>query len=255
MANRVLVVGHTGLIGTELMSHSSDVTLVPAKSRINLADPNQQFSIILEAINESCDAILCLAWQANSLSNYDDLSVHSSWLDSTYRLAELCVENRIKIYLIGTCLDSDPVSTNRYIQSKSLLKTKLTDEIFSGDVIWIRPFYIVSIDNMRPRIVQSIFSGSQVRSPSSSNDYIMVEDLASGLLVVLEKGLSGKIDIGSGFLTTNKELAEAIYSKCQSPPPSFGDFPKTKGVAANMSILSENGWEPKITLEFLKGTN
>lgn len=253
MARRILVIGHTGLIGRDLFSQKTDLTLIPAKMRFDLENTTQQSALIHEAKNHACDAIISLAWQANNLADYHNLDINFSWLEATNSLARSCVEQDLRLFLVGTCLDSGLTYQNKYVQSKILLKNKLKSEIGSGYITWIRPFYIINIESRRPRVISSIFLGGEILSPKSANDYIVSKDVSSGIQIILEENLQGEIDIGTGFRTTNEELARAISSKFSIPPLKFGDSPVTIGTVADSTVLRSRGWSPNHTLDLIGG--
>jgi hypothetical protein len=253
LARRILVIGHTGLIGRDLFSQKTDLTLIPAKMRFDLENTTQQSALVHEAKNHGCDAILNLAWQANNLADYHDLDINFNWSEATDSLAKLSVQQNLRLFLVGTCLDSGLTYQNKYVQSKILLKTKLKKEIGSGYITWIRPFYIVNIESRRPRVVSSIFLGDEILSPKSANDYIVSKDVSAGIQTILGKNLQGEIDIGTGFRTTNEELARAISSKFTIPPLKFGNSPIAVGSVADSTVLRSQGWHPNHSLDLFGG--
>ena len=255
MANRVLVVGHSGLLGNAILSIPTNVQFIQAESRMLLGDNEAGKAIVSEAGQKSCTSILNLAWQSNRSDDYDQQTIHLEWCHATELFTRLAVSNGLKVYLIGTCLDSLTVPANEYVSAKIKLKTSLANVIAEGSVTWLRPFFVVSISAKRPRLIRGILSNQSekflIRSPDSTNDYVIVEDVASGIVASIENELEGEIDIGSGFLTSNLKLAQWVASKCGVPLPLLGNTPGIAGNVANTSILNEFGWFPKMTEESL----
>lgn len=259
MASRVLVVGHSGLIGRAILSAPTSIEFVLAESRINFKPLSAGKFIISEALEKSCSAILNLAWASNSSDDFDNLEVQSDFEHSTEDFARLAIDSGLKMYLVGTCLDSNPFSDNRYVSAKSRLKNSLKEFIEDGSIIWFRPFFIISLTERRPRLVRGILaepkSSFLIHSPYSTNDYVLVDDIATGIIQSIEGDLRGEIDLGSGILTSNLKIAQIVCQMRDIPLPRLGNRPAKEGVAANIEVLRLRNWQPKATLNFMSGQN
>ena len=259
MANNILMVGHSGFIGQAILSIPTNIQFTLAKNRINLRKRESNDLIIKEAIAKNSVGILNLAWQSNNHDNYHKLKTQSDWHESTEYLTKSAVKAGLKVYLIGTGEDDYPPISNEYAIAKSQLKESLRDLITSGSVVWLRPFYVVSISEMRPRLIRGILESQSsyfaIESPQSTNDFILVEDVALAILRCLENETTGEIDIGSGVLTSNIQVAKIICETQNIPLPQNGNQPKRLGKVANIKYLEKLNWKPAPTYKFLSGKN
>ncbi|WP_157906166.1 NAD-dependent epimerase/dehydratase family protein [Candidatus Planktophila limnetica] len=257
MASHILMVGHTGFIGQAILSMPTNIQFKLTKNRINLEVTESSDLMIKEAITSNCGGILDLAWQSNKHDDYDNLKTHSKWQIETEYLARAAAKAGLKVYLVGTGEDDHPPASNKYATAKFQLKESLRDLIRAGQVIWLRPFYIVSIIQQRPRIIRGILesetSNFTIESPQSTNDFILVEDVALGIIKCLENETSGEIDIGSGALTSNIQIARIVCDLRNLPIPKTGFKPMRQGNIANIENLKKLKWAPTYTKKFLTG--
>lgn len=251
------MVGHSGFIGQAILSTPTNIEFTLAKNRLNLKTKESSDLIVNEAIMSDSKGILDLAWQSNDNDNYDKLKTQSDWQIATEYLARSAVESGLKVYLVGTSEDDHPPTSNKYATAKFKLKESLRDLIISGDVTWLRPFYIVSIIKRRPRIIRGILESESlnftIKSPQSTNDFVLVEDVASGILSCLENNAPGEVDIGSGILTSNLRLARIVCKIENLPMPNMGFQSTMQGHVANLEYLEKIGWKPTYTKLFLNG--
>ena len=255
MARRVLIVGHSGLIGKAVLSTPSSIEFVHAEARLDLGKNGSGNSLVSEALQKSCSGILNLAWQSNNSENYDLSDIHSQWQIATEDFTKAAVKAGLKIYLVGTCLDNGVLEGNNYVSAKSGLKVALINQIEKGLVTWFRPFFIISLSEMRPRIIRGLLKDKNthftVQSPSSTNDYVLVEDVAAGIILSIEEDLLGEIDLGCGVSTSNLEIVNIVCHMNNIPSPILGENPGIHGAVADMQELKDRGWLPRATIKFL----
>lgn len=259
MASRVLIVGHSGFIGQAILSTSTNIQFILSKNRINLKIKESCDLIVQEAIASNSKGVLNLAWQSNNTNDYDNLNNHTAWQEVTEYFARNAVKAGLKVYLVGTGEDNYPEKLNDYAMAKFKLKDSVRELITLGTVTWLRPFYIISVTESRPRLVRGLVNSKMseftIESPQSSNDYILVEDVATGIITTIENNLAGEIDIGSGILTSNSEIAEIICKMKDLPLPKTGSQPPKQGVIAKIEILENLNWKPTHTIAFLNKEN
>ena len=88
-------------------------------------------------------------------------------------------------------------------------------------------------------------------------DYIHVQDLAGGLLAVLDHGSGGECyNIGTGVATSNKRVVEIIGSLAEKSGRSLiAEFGPKRVFDVEHSVLdcsklrSLSGWRPRITFQ------
>jgi len=260
MARRVLIVGHSGLIGKAVLLAPSSIEFVLAEARLDLGKNGSGNSLVSEALQKSCSGILNLAWQSNNSEDYDLSDTHSRWQIAMEDFTKVAVKAGLKIYLVGTCRDNEVLEGNNYVSSKSRLKVSLINQIEKGLVTWFRPFFVISLSEMRPRIIRGLLQAENthfiVQSPSSTNDYVLVEDVAAGIILSIEEDLLGEIELGSGVSTSNLEIVKIVCQMHNIHLPTLGKKPALHGAIADMQGLKDRGWLPRATLKFLsKGKN
>jgi nucleoside-diphosphate-sugar epimerase len=260
MARSVLVVGASGLLGQQIIKISSTHYVI-AKSRVrNEIDPTENaLSIISEALDLDCAAVLFLAWPSNSLINYDQVNGYEIWVSTCYALAKVAYEKDIRFFMVGTGADTNPTPGNFYAKAKSDLKNLLSLQILNSQLTWFRPHHVYSLAPVRPRLLQELLAdhgvGAVVHSPNAFHDYVHAEDVARGISMAIENDLYGEIDIGSGFLTSNRSFVQVMSRQLNFKVPFFVDSEESRGVPAKIERLLSIGWKPSKTLELFSSNS
>jgi hypothetical protein len=261
MAQKVLIVGSRGMIASETMKHLPPEIAIQSQLRLDVSDLRTVESLIHEAKINDCSSIVLFSWLSNSTGNYDLDPIHLQWMNYAEVLARIAHSSGIHLYLFGTCLDSEPNQSNFYSDSKHALKVKIRDLIDSQSVSWIRPYYVVSSTHSRPRIVKGLLANSQeeffLNTPLDSNDYILLEDVGVAVAMIIKNELMGSIDVGSGFLTTNLALCEALKISLglEVSISKRNQFEMREGPKANIERLLSLGWNPENTDDFFCKTS
>jgi nucleoside-diphosphate-sugar epimerase len=219
------------------------------------------------------EAVVHLAWVAtpgvylNSPENEKLIDLSASFFE---RLCRIGVE---KITAVGTCIEyapSDRPLNERnsplgpsfpYSRAKVETMARLQKIADAAGVpwSWARVFYPYGPGEHPGRMPTSLFrkfqAGERVelKTPSSVKDYIFIDDLASGLLRVVESGLTGPVNLGSGQGIAIRDLAAEIADISgasldlisEADPPAVDPFPVT---VADASRLKSTGWEPRYSL-------
>lgn len=102
-----------------------------------------------------------------------------------------------------------------------------------------------AVDGENPLTVWG--DGSPIR------DFIHAKDVATGMLLAVEKGINEPINLGSGSGVSIKEIAETVANNAPGGPiPIEWDTSKPKGDAKrlmDMQRAKSYGFEPKISIE------
>lgn len=224
------------------------------------------------------EACVHAAWIATP-SVYLESPENEAWVkwsfDFLTRLAGLGVGH---VTVLGTCieyritgqnLDEDetplgPVSP--YARAKCELHERLLlhgrQPASSGGALpplaWARVFYPYGEGEHPARLASSLITklrrGEPVslKTPRSTKDYIHVEDLAAGLLAVVERRYSGSINLGTGEGVTVETIARELgrligrpelIQVPENPPADPFDY-----VVADAGRLRSLGWKPQVTL-------
>ena len=99
-------------------------------------------------------------------------------------------------------------------------------------------------------IIQKLSQNEKVllKTPASTKDYIYIDDLASALLLVLERRFAGTINLGTGIGISVREIARTLGEMMGKPalieeanPPQVDPLGY---VVADASKLLGLGWKP-----------
>lgn len=219
------------------------------------------------------EAAVHLAWVATP-GVYLDSSENERLIDLSAHLFEgLCRIGVEQITAVGTCIEyapSDRPLNERssglapsfpYSRAKVATAESLREIADAAGVewSWARVFYPYGPGEHPGRMPTSLFrkfqAGERVelKTPDSVKDYIFIDDLASGLLRVVESGLTGAVNLGSGQGIAICDLAAEIANIAgasrdlvtEADPLADDPFPVT---VADVARLKSTGWEPRYSL-------
>jgi UDP-glucose 4-epimerase len=92
-----------------------------------------------------------------------------------------------------------------------------------------------------------------LRTPTSTKDYIYIDDLGEALLTVLEKRFEGCINLGSGIGISVREIAERLGKLVGRSDLIAEAFPPIEDrldyVVANIGRLAALGWRPTTSMD------
>ncbi len=220
------------------------------------------------------DAALHLAWIATP-GVYLTSPENAALVEHSGRLFErLAAMGTRHISGVGTCIEYAPSTapldehdsplgpTFPYSQAKveaaRLLETAATHAGVNWS--WQRVFYPYGEGEAPGRLpsilMRAALTGQrlELKTPDSVKDYIHVDDAASALLSVLEHGLQGPVNLGTGEGVRIMHLASQILRSLgvdesmavAANPPASDPFPVT---VARTERLRSTGWSPQVSLE------
>ena len=174
---------------------------------------------------------------------------------------------------LGTCveyrIDGRPARENAtpleplspYARAKDALRRAVDDELADAGFrfAWGRVFYPYGPGEHPARLCSALtrkrLAGESIRlnTPDSTKDYIYIDDLAAAILAVLQHGLHGPINLGTGTGVTVRAIAreigrllgrEDLVGESDQPTPD----PLYYVVADATRLAVEAGWRPAWTL-------
>lgn len=219
------------------------------------------------------EAAVHLAWVATP-GVYLDSPENEKLVDLSAGLFEnLCDIGVRHIVAAGTCIEYAPsdlplnektsplAPSFPYSRAKVATAGRLREiaDTAGAKWSWARIFYPYGPGEHPGRMPTSLFrklkAGERVelKTPGSVKDYIFIDDLASGLLSMLESGLAGAVNLGSGEGIAIRDLAAEIADIAGAPrdliaeadPPAVDPFPVT---VADIAGLKSTGWRPRYSL-------
>ena len=126
---------------------------------------------------------------------------------------------------------------------------------------WGRVFFLYGPHEHPQRLVSSIILSMLRGEPAKSShgrqirDYMHVQDVADGLVALLDSELRGTVNVSSGRATQIRDIVLTLGSLLGRPelvqlgalPARANDAPMVVG--DNAKIMAELGWQPKFELE------
>lgn len=175
---------------------------------------------------------------------------------------------------LGTCIeyriDGQPARENStpleplspYARAKDALRRTVEAEIAGADFgfAWGRVFYPYGPDEHPARLCSALARKLRagetllLKTPGSTKDYVFIDDLAAAILAVIEHGLTGAINLGTGRGVAVREIArtlgrllgrEEFVGESDTPAPD----PLHYVVADATRLTAEAGWRPAWTLD------
>jgi nucleoside-diphosphate-sugar epimerase len=211
------------------------------------------------SITES-SALLHLAWASTSNLNYDQSQDHHDWGISTIQVVRECLEIGVKPFILGSAIDGDSVgpNSNPYQIAKINLRSSLEGNFDPDTFCLIRPYYIVSPVEKRPRILaEAMYALNNdqeflVKNPENLVDYIHVDDVATAIDIILNNSLSGLQGIKSGFDRNPASIvrAAACYLKTNQEKLEYFNQEAIILESSGNENLRSLGWEPTSTNSF-----
>jgi dTDP-6-deoxy-L-talose 4-dehydrogenase (NAD+) len=279
---RILVTGGSGFIGTAFsrvaIAAGHEIAVLSRSSALR-SDIRWLVGSIMqppwpEIQSFAPEACLHAAWVATSGSNFES-SKHSDWVRwSSEFLTRLSAINAHHITVLGTCLeyqitggalteDVTPVAPlSVYAQCKNQLHTILGNEKIwpqKTALAWARIFNAYGPGERPERFVSSLIMNIRagkpalLKAPDSIRDFIYVDDVAKALLIIIERGFAGTINIGTGKGITVEAMARKVAALLGRPelihlPPSR-QSDSLHFVVADPARLRSLGWEPAVSLD------
>ncbi len=253
---RILVTGATGFIGkhvTALMDEQSEKDLdFIAWDRLSMGDLLQDSNRQFELEKLAPHVVLHLAWSTTANDHYHEGSSHAVWTEESLKFMNECLRRKIWFIATGSAVDAkdDKTSATPYACAKRELRSVVEASQELGNVTLLRPQYIVSIEDERPRVVREYLRSRsketfELSNPSVELDFIHVSDVASGIKVVIDNGVMGTVDLGSGSLHKVSELISAVeISRSGRSINTVPINPSSRTSATRSEALIGLGWTP-----------
>jgi nucleoside-diphosphate-sugar epimerase len=257
----VVVTGASGFIGRHTLPFLAARGYKIYPLRLDLKKEGQ--SELVSKFDEiSPTALLHFAWETTP-GLYWHARSNLDWLKRSLDLLEAFVAcGGKRVVCAGSCAEYFP--STLYGACKESLR--LTAEAFlrkqSVSCAWGRIFFPYGpyerAERLIPSLIQKLLAQSPFECVSEDlvRDFLFVEDIAEGFVTLLESGVEGSLDIGTGEGTTIKEVVHSIASKIgaadlvrfSSVKKGAENIPNTC-IADPKRFIKELGFKPRHTLD------
>ncbi len=213
------------------------------------------------------DVVVHLAWQG--LPDYSKETCDQNVKLSLNLLSELLRSSVKRIVVAGSgfeyeskqgeLLESMKVdSISDYANAKLAILDEFNRSCESADIdlVWSRIFCSYGpgkpASSLLPFVYRALMNREIpiLKSPSSTQDFIFVDDVASALFkLATVKSVKGVVNIGSGSLTSVAKIVNLIAESCDSDY-RIVDYEWLGGPWASIEKIKRlTGWEPRFTVE------
>lgn len=186
---KILVTGHTGFIGSELIEQLIDDTVILYDERFEPTNEN-----LFEKYGRP-DCLIHLAW--SGLPNYKSID-HFNNVIPQFEFIENLINNGLKsVTVTGTCLEGIENQVN-YALAKTSLRQRI-EKLKGINLKWLRLFTVYG-GSRKNGLVNSLFNTSdQFDVVDAKRDFISVQKTAKHIIACAkQKETTGIIDVGSG---------------------------------------------------------
>ena len=287
-AKRVLITGGSGFIGRHclepLIARGYEVHATSSRSEVPATNGSvywHQCDLLQRGAPAAIIAkikpthLLHLAWYVvpgkliSSAENFawvaSSLDLVRSFTEAGGRRAAFCGSGYEYDWNYGYCSEklTPTVPNTVYGRCKNALHELICGVSASTQLsaAWARVFFLYGPGEHRDRLVSSVIRAVLKGEPARCShgrqirDYMHVQDVADGLVSVLDSPLEGAVNVSSGQATTLREIVLTIGRLCGRPdlielgaiPARSNDSPLVVG--ENLRLGGEVGWNQRFDLE------
>lgn len=220
-------------------------------SLLERANREKQLDLLNPAI------VVHLAWSSTSIEKYETSHENSQWGELTISFARECMERNIRFITIGSAVEdrqNELVGSTPYAKAKNMIREELSLSPLVHHVTYLKPSFIFSIESQRPRLLKDFINNREnarriVKNPSRTEVFIHIDDVISGLIIIIENDLRGILELGGGTNATVSDFINMVSLNLGSGSIFPWSMPGFRSVQPN-SLLSSLGWKSEKTTEF-----
>jgi nucleoside-diphosphate-sugar epimerase len=257
----IVVTGANGFLGAHVTHalrarpRDNEVVLGLGSSDVEALMASGAFLDWAQSVDLS--TIVHLAWLHTSATDYEHDRRNHQWAKLTVDICQAAEQLRAFFVGTGTCLEDDTNEpTSDYVAAKRAAYIGCLDTLPSEQFSWLRPHYVFSVAERRPRLLREAFALWEDNNqfvpsePDRMHDFIEVRDVASAFRLVAEERVPGKRDVGSGTLRSVTDL----LARARPLPVGSLDSREVGGAGcltpADMHYLDQWAWQCTHTNEF-----
>lgn len=275
---RIVVTGGTGFLGRPLCAALTEhdvLVLSPSAAKSALPKHCQGMDVDLNQVADYREALkrfkpelaVHLAW--SGLPDYSLAACQRNFqagLGFFMALAEIGCR---RVVAAGTCWEYGPLSgclgedrTPETVGQFAAFKTGLRlagESIFAAaaiDLLWARVFFAYGAAQRTTSLIPTVYQAlaadrnPAIQSPAAVNDFIHVDDVASGLVALaISSAPTGIYNLGSGEPTQVCDVVNLVAAAMGRDPPLIAPDQPGQGAWADLTKIKVSvPWRPHIGL-------
>jgi len=220
----ILITGHQGFIGSNLLRHLVDKNYVV--TGLDIKSGND----ILTCSLPDCDMVIHLAGIGGVRESLADPSKY--WrnnVEGTRRILEHYRDVRV---LVASSSSQYEPHLNPYAASKHILES-----IPHDNAVFMRFHTVYGPTPRSGMFFDKLINGTLEYVTEHSRDFVHVEDVCSAIELLIENTFTGPVDIGTG-------QSIKISDICPSLPIKKNTVGERVSTCANISTIMSLGWSP-----------
>lgn len=225
----VLVTGASGFVGRHVVAALRERNLQvlgPTRAELDLLVPGEAGRWLAR---HRPSALVHLAWESTP-GLYGDSPQNGRWLEASTELFDAFrAQGGERAVFAGSCAEYDwsaglcdeertPLAYgSAYARAKNALRARVLGR--GLDTVWARLFFLIGPGEKKGRLVPSLHAAmargepALLRGAQLRRDYLDVRDAGRALALLLLRGGTGAVNVGSGRARTLAEVADGLVGQ------------------------------------------
>jgi nucleoside-diphosphate-sugar epimerase len=255
----VLITGASGFIGANLLKFSDKNIL----KNPQIWDKHTMGTLLEKANREkqlnllNPELVIHLAWSSTKKENYEKSLENLLWGELTVDFAKQCMKRNIRFITVGSPVEdtqNELMGRTPYAKAKKMIRKEFNSDILINHISYLKPSFIFSLEYQRPRLLRDLMNNREdvlrvIKNPSHIEEFIHIDDVIAGLIIIIENDLRGILELGGGINSSVSDFINTVSLNLGSEVIFPWTVPGFKSVQPNF-LLQSFGWTAKTTTKF-----